>query len=146
MQFKGFILVVFSLTSFFVAAQECVLGVSEKSSEILIKVFQLNEEQVAKMEVWQAELQLKTKALEDEIQLLLDTHPQSSPQELTTLADKYQQLQQKIVNVSRETDVSLLSIFNEKQYERYIMLCDEARRRPIKVVPLALQGNAEIKD
>jgi hypothetical protein len=50
------------------------------------------------------------------------------------------------VNVSRETDVSLLSIFNEKQYERYIMLCDEARRRPIKVVPLALQGNAEIKD
>lgn len=147
MQIKGFLLlIVFSLTPFFVAAQECTLGVSEKSSEVLIKVFQLNEEQVAKMETWQAELELKTKSLEDEIQLLLDTHPQSSPQELITLAEKYQLLQQKIVNVSRETDISLLSIFNEKQYERYLMLCNEARRVPIKVIPATLHGSADIKD
>jgi len=147
MQFKGFILlVVFSFLSFFGVAQECTLGVSEKSSEILIKVFQLNEEQIAKMETWQAELQLKTKSIEDEIQVLLDTHPQSSPQELTTLADKYQKLQQKIIKVSRDTDVSLLSIFNENQYERYLMLCNEARRRPIKVIPVALQGSTTIDD
>jgi len=147
MQFKGFILlIVFSFVSIYSLAQDCELGLNEESSEMLIKVFQLNEDQISKMETWQAELEIKTKTLEDEIQLLLDTHPQSSTQELTNLAGKYERLQQSMLAASREADVFLLSTFNKKQYERYLMLCHEVVRRPIKVVPVSLQGTISIPD
>ncbi len=45
-------------------------------------------------------------------------------------------LQQKIVATSKATDKKLLSTFNEKQYDRYLVLCNEAFRAPIQVVPV----------
>lgn len=129
----------FSFFSFLGNAQDCTLGLNEKSSELFIKIFQLNEAQISKMEKWQAELQIETKTIEDEIEQVLASQPQSTPEELTALADKYLVLQQKIVAASRATDELMLSTFNEKQYERYLMLCHEVIRRPIRVVPMGLK-------
>ncbi|TMM53229.1 hypothetical protein FEE95_19365 [Maribacter algarum] len=129
------------LISFSGNAQDCTLDVGGKNSEMLIKVFQMNAEQITKMEALRAELQIETKVVEDEIQKLFDNHPQSTPDELTTLSEKYKVLQQKIVLASKATDKMLLSSFNEKQYNRYLELCYEAIRKPIKVTPAVLKDS-----
>lgn len=130
----SFIVLVFMSSYGF--GQDCTLDVGGKNSDILIKVFQMNEEQVTKMEALRAELEIETKVIEDEIQKLFDNHPQSTPEELMTLSNKYKVFQQNIVLASKATDKMLLSIFNEKQYDRYLELCREAIRKPIKVVPV----------
>lgn len=126
------------LFSFWGNAQDCTLDVGGKNTDILIKVFQMNEAQISKMETLAAELAIETKVIEDEIQKLFDNHPQSTPEELETLSNKYKVFQEKIVMASKATDKMLLSSFNEKQYERYLELCYEALRRPIKVKPISL--------
>jgi len=131
-----FILLLFSLSGI---AQDCTLDVGGKNTETLIKVFQMNEAQISKMEALRAELEIETKIIEDEIQKLFDNHPQSSTEELTTLSNKYKVFQEKIVQAAKATDKMLLSSFNEKQYDRYLELCYEAIRKPIKVVPVVLK-------
>ena len=122
-------------------AQDCTLDVGGKNTDVLVSVFQMNEAQVAKMEALGAELRIETKVVEDEIQLLFDTHPQSTQDELTRLSAKYKVLQEKIVMASKATDKMLLSSFNVKQYERYLELCNEAIRKPIRVVPVAIKDS-----
>lgn len=129
----------FFLCTFWGIAQDCTLDIGGKNGDTLIQVFQMNEEQTAQMETWRAELNIEIKVIEDEIQKLFDNHPQSTPDELTTLAGKYKVFQQKIVDASKATDKKLLSVFNSKQYDRYLELCHEAIREPIQVVPLALK-------
>lgn len=127
------------LFSFYANAQDCTLDVGGKNTDILVQVFQMNQEQIKTMETLREELAIETKVIEDEIQKLFDNHPQSTPEELTTLSIKYKVFQEKIVMASKATDKMLLSTFNEKQYERYLELCYEAVRRPIKVIPLSLK-------
>ena len=122
-----------------VSAQDCTLDVGGKNTDVLVKVFQMNAAQVGNMETLSAELKLETKVIEDEIQKLFDSHPQSTPEELTTLSEKYKVFQEKIVMASKATDKMLLSIFNEKQYDRYLELCYEAVRKPIKVLPTSVK-------
>jgi len=142
MYVKAFVLVLFfSFFSFWGNAQDCTLNIGGKNAEILVKVFQLNEAQIEQMQAWSAELAITNKATEDDIQKLFDTHPQSTEEELTTLAEKYKVLQQKMVNASREADKRLLTIFNELQYKRYLQLCAEAIRRPIKVNPIGIRDS-----
>jgi len=95
----------------------------------------MNEDQIRKMETLRAELEIETKVIEDEIQKLFDNHPQSTQEELITLSNKYKVFQEKIVMASASTDKMLLSTFNQKQYDRYLELCYEAVRKPIKVQP-----------
>ena len=127
--------------SFLAENRRCTLDIGGKNTETLIKVFQLNEAQIAEMETWSTELAVANKVLEEDIQKLFDSHPQSNPEELTTLAEKYRVLQSKMVNASREADEKLLTIFNERQYERYLQLCSEALRRPIRVVPIGIKDS-----
>ena len=131
-----FILLLFS---FFGNAQDCTLDVGGKNTDILVKVFQMNAEQIGEMETLGAELEIEIKVIEDEIQKLFDNHPQSTTEELTTLSVKYKVLQEKIVMASKATDKMLLSSFNEKQYDRYLELCYEAVRKPIKVLPVSIK-------
>ncbi len=131
----------FFLCGFWGMAQDCTLDVGGKNSDTLIQVFQMSEEQVSQMETWRSELNIEIEVVEDEIQKLFDNHPQSSPEELTTLAVKYKVFQQKIMDASKATDKRLLSIFNVKQYDRYLELCYEAFRRPLRVVPVALKDS-----
>ena len=136
----------FLFSALVVRAQECTLDIGGKNSEILIKVFQLNEVQITQMNAWSAELAETNKVVEDEIQKLFDSHPQSTPDELTTLAEKYKALQSKIVNASREVDKKLLTIFNERQYDRYLQLCAEAIRLPIKVIPIGVRDSLVVPE
>ena len=129
----------FLLFSFWGMAQDCILDIGGKNTDTLVQVFQMNEEQTSQMNIWHAELVIETKVVEGEIQKLFDSHPQSTPEELTSLAVKYKVLQEKIVNASKATDQRLLSIFNKKQYDRYLELCNEAFRRPIRAVPVDIK-------
>jgi len=119
-------------------SQECTLNIGGENSETIISVFQLNENQKEQLEILSAELSITTKEIEDSIQNLFDTHPQSTPQELTDLAEKYEGYKLKLVNASAQKDKDLLALFNVKQYERYVDLCREALLEPIKVNPVPL--------
>ncbi|CAM3554729.1 hypothetical protein [Zobellia roscoffensis] len=116
-------------------AQNCTLDIGGKNNETIKTIFQLNEEQVGIMEALQGELAVTTKSLEEQIEKLLAQHPQSTEEDLIKLAEKYKALQQQLVQVAYDSDKQLLSVFNMKQYERYLQLCNEAIRIPIKVVP-----------
>lgn len=132
---------VFPLFTLVGSAQECTLDIGGKNSETLINVFQLKESQITQMKTLSAELALANIALENDIQKLFDTHPQSTPEELATLAAKYNALQNKMVSASREADKKLLIIFNKRQYDRYLQLCNEAIRLPIKVIPIGVKDS-----
>ena len=128
------LLLVFSTSLLFAQQlEDCTLGLGGKDTETIIKIFQLNEEQQAKMETWSAELQTQNKLIEDQVQELFAKHPQSTPDELNTLAGKYDVLKNKIVTISREYDLKLLTLFNQRQYERYEALCKAAYRRPMTI-------------
>lgn len=130
---------------FSASAQNCTLDIGGKNIDLIVKIFQLNEVQVETMEKLRAELEITAKTVEDDIQKLFDQHPQSTPEELTTLAGKYKVLQQKLVNASFESDTKLLATFNERQYERYLILCDEALRDPIRIVPVQIGDSIDPK-
>ncbi|MGB5553768.1 MAG: hypothetical protein WBM83_03850 [Flavobacteriaceae bacterium] len=119
-------------------AQTCTLDVGGNNGEMITKIFQLNQEQIGIMEQLKAEFEITSRTIEDTIQKLFDEHPQSTTEELTTMAGKYKALQQKIVDASLESDTKLLSVFNEKQYQRYLLLCNEAIREPIRVIPVQM--------
>ncbi|MEL6918539.1 MAG: hypothetical protein AAFO99_12505 [Bacteroidota bacterium] len=128
------LLLVFGLLFVTGSAQECTLDIGGKNTETIIKIFQLNEEQIGKMEMWQGELDIKTKDIEDQIRQLMEKHPQKTPEDLTLFAKKYDALKDQMVNTSKAYDTKLIAIFNERQYQRYVDLCIEALRTPI-VVP-----------
>ncbi len=127
----------FFLILFYARSQNCLLDIGV-NSEAITKIFQLNAEQVSKMEEFRGKLELELKVINEDIQKLFKDHPQKTQEELTALAEKYKALQKKMVQVSLDGDTKLLSLFNRKQYDRYLTLCEEASRDPIKVVPLAL--------
>ncbi len=138
---KAILTLVVTFFLFFSAgAQSCTLDIGGKDIDLIVKVFQLNEAQVETMEKLRAELEITTKTVEDDIQKLFDQHPQSSPEQLTTLAEKYKVLQQKLVDASYDSDRKLLETFNERQYERYLSLCMEALLDPIRVAPVQMGG------
>ncbi len=115
------------------SAQECTLGIGGKDDETIIQVFQLNIEQVVKMEELSKLLDIEISPIELQSKELLETHPQKTPEELTELAVKFKVLENKIVQISRLYDQKLLGLFNQKQYQRYLELCREVARTPLKV-------------
>ncbi|WP_298472715.1 hypothetical protein [uncultured Maribacter sp.] len=133
---KDVVVIVLFLISFYGFSQDCTLDIGGGNTEVLISVFQLNANQVAKLEALQGEFKVKAKASQDEMDKLLEKHPQSSPEELTKLGEKYSVLEQNLVNLSRAADKEFLKIFNEKQYNRYLELCREAIRKPIVIKPI----------
>lgn len=112
---------------------DCTLDMGGQDSELIIKIFQLNDDQIAKMETWRAELELKNRVLVDQIEWLFENHPQGTEEDLINLSKKYNVLQRQILSNSRTYDQMLLGAFNERQYERYSILCAEAMRQPLPV-------------
>lgn len=130
------VVIVLFLTSFCGFSQDCTLNIGGGNTEVLTSVFQLNANQVAKLEALQGEFIIKAKTSQDEMDKLLANHPQSTPEELTKLGEKYSVLEQNLVSLSRATDKEFLQIFNEKQYNRYLELCKEAIRKPMVIQPI----------
>jgi Skp family chaperone for outer membrane proteins len=120
-------------------AQDCTLDIGGDNTDMMIEVFQLSGKQIKTMENLKSDLEIQTKSLKEDIQKLFNDHPQSSTEELQVLADKYRVLEQKIMDASWECDKKLLTTFNEKQYRRYLDLCHEAFRKPIKIIPVAVK-------
>lgn len=112
-------------------AQECTLDLGSDNLEMLTKVFQLNEAQVAQVEGWRAQLTVESRLIEDQIKELFNTHPQSSFDEIEAMSKKYKVLQDKLVNISFSFDNKLVQAFNDRQYERYVTLCNEAALEPL---------------
>lgn len=114
--------------------RDCMLGLGGTASETIIQVFQLNKEQISKMDQWKAALGQDNKIVQDEITQLFDTDGQSSEEALQEMATTYRGLKDKVIENSKAYDRKLLNIFNEKQYQRYIALCKEARRIPMTIL------------
>ena len=133
----GLAFLIFILTNWqgYSQTDYCALDIGGDDSDTIIQIFQLNEEQQSLMEGWRAELQLKTRLIEDDIEQLLATHPQSTQTDLQNLARKYAVLRDKLLTVSSEYDQRLLGVFNEKQYKFYTELCREAMRTPLNPIP-----------
>lgn len=128
-------LVLLIISCFEGIAQDCTLDIGGENSGTIIKVFQLNEAQIATMEALRGELAIETKTIEDQIEKLLAEHPQSKEADLLTMGEKYKVLQEKLVQASWQSDKKLLNTFNARQYERYLELCNAAIRRPIRIIP-----------
>lgn len=132
---KQLLLGIFILSACISTAQipDCTLDMGGQDSELIVKIFQLNEQQIGKMDEWRAELDLKNRVLQDQIAWLFENHPQGSEEELINLSKKYNVLHRQMLSNSRTYDQMLLGTFNERQYERYILLCNEAMRKPLSV-------------
>ncbi len=136
----------FLLAGFFVCGStnaqlpDCTLGMGGKDTEVLTKVFQLNDEQIKTMDLWIGELHSRNKEIEDRIKELFDNHPQGTQEELVTLAKKYKDLKDQLVAISTKYDQQLLGLFNDRQYQRYIELCAEALRKPLS--PIGTEGTS----
>lgn len=128
-------LIVLVLSCTWGTAQDCTLDIGGKNKETIIKVFQLNEEQIEKMEAWRAELKIERQHIEDKMKVLLNDHPQESQEDLNTLAKKFDILKEEVLTASKSYDKKLIAIFNERQYQRYANLCHEAIRTPLVVDP-----------
>ena len=128
----------------FSQVDDCSLDIGGKDNEVLIQVFQLNEEQQSKLEVWTTELELQSKTLEDDIRKLLADHPQSTEADLMNLSQKYTKLKDELVFLSLQYDQKLLGIFNEKQYKFYTELCKEALRKPL--IPIVEEEEKEERE
>ncbi|MDT7829757.1 hypothetical protein RQM65_13870 [Pricia sp. S334] len=143
MTLRIFLTTAFALISFSVAAQTCRLDIGGKDVKSIIEVFQLRETQVVLLDSLRTELSEETGRLEVQIEELLAKHPQSTEEELVQLADKYKVLQQRLLAASYESDKTLLSAFNAKQYQRYLELCRAALRMPIEVTPMVYGDSSD---
>lgn len=132
MNVKHIMLFVFiSLISWFSNAQMCILDIGTENSEQIKQVFQLKETQITALEEYKEILNKEISTLQQQVQELLETHPQSNPDELLVLAKKHKVLEDQMFTATVTYDQKLISLFNEKQYERYLLLCNEAKRTPI---------------
>ena len=132
---KFYFFVIFGTIFITGSAQDCTLGIGGKNAETIVTVFQLNETQTSTMEALRGELEIETKIVEEQIEKLLAEHPQSKPEDLIVMGEKYKVLQNKLVQASYQSDKKLLTTFNTKQYARYLELCNAAIRRPIRITP-----------
>ncbi len=112
-------------------AADCTLGLGGKDTEVIIQVFQLNGEQQVKLDMWVAEYQLSSRLIQEEIDQLLASHPQKTPEDLHNMAQKYNTLKTKLFGISRGYDRKLIGLFNQQQYEVYLKLCNEVNRKPM---------------
>ena len=117
------------------AQQECSLGIGATESDTIIQIFQLKEEQITNLEEFKAALEIETRLLDEERKNLFENHPQSTPEDLTALGAKYKVLEERMKQVFKKYDLKHLALFNEKQYQRYVTLCQEVSRQPLVVVP-----------
>ena len=119
------------MTSFSFAQYDCYLGIGGKDDERITEVFQLSEEQVEKLRNWGAELKFRNEIFELRAKSLLKNHAQASPEDLLKMSYDYKAILDSMTANMRMLDKRMLSTFNDKQYNLYIMLCNQLSRSPI---------------
>ncbi len=113
------------------SSQECALGIGGKDTELIIQVFQLNDLQQQKLREWTEELESTNSELQEKARVLLETHPQTTTEEVEVLGAKYREIKDVMLANSLRYDRLLLGTFNELQYRRYVELCQEVYRAPM---------------
>lgn len=83
------------------------------------------------MRNWGAELEYRNSFLKNSAENLLKKHAQSSPEDLIELSYEYQKLIDSMRSNMRMLDQRLLALFNDRQYDLYIRLCNKVSRSPI---------------
>ncbi|MDC6352509.1 hypothetical protein PP178_13190 [Zeaxanthinibacter sp. PT1] len=48
------------------------------------------------------------------------------------MSEKFTSLKEELLTASKAIDQKLLGIFNDRQYMRYVELCEEVARRPMQ--------------
>ena len=112
---------------------DCTLGVGGKDDEVIIEVFQLNDEQQENLKNWSAELKVRNMYLKDKAKSLLKKHQQSPPSALMEMSYQYQQILDSMRSNVRLIDRRLLGTFNQKQYDLYVELCGMISMSPMRV-------------
>ena len=111
--------------------QDCTLGLGNKDTDVIFKVFKLSEEQQALAEAMAAEYRTNSRLIQDEVDLLFESHPQRTKEDLQRMAQKFDSLKIQLTAMSRSYDEKLVGLFNQKQYEVYLQLCNEVMRKPL---------------
>lgn len=111
--------------------EDCFLGIGGKDDETITTVFELTEDQVEQMRNWGAELKFRNEVFEMRAKRLLETHAESSPEELMKMSKQYKALLDSIYNNMRMLDRRMLGTFTTDQYNLYIMLCNQVYRSPM---------------
>lgn len=127
------------------AQADCILGIGVTSDSALIKVFQLKDSQVEKLISYSEEVKYRQEILDNKLENIQESHPQSTVSELSKLATEYSSIMDSMALVQIMVDKRLLSLFNEKQYTLYRNLCREASRSPLVVVPSIYKDSIDLK-
>mgnify|MGYP000099902379 FL=1 len=109
------------------------MGIGGDDDEAIAEVFQLNDAQLEQFKNWSAEVKVRNSYLKDQAKYLLKKHAQSSPEDLMAVSYKYRDLLDSMRQNVRMLDKRLLSIFNDRQYNLYLELCNQLTLRPIYV-------------
>jgi Skp family chaperone for outer membrane proteins len=117
------------------AQEDCSLGIGATDTDILVQVFQLRPEQKIKLEEFHAAISKEIQSMDGEIETLIETHPQTTPEDLIAFGAKHKVLEDRVKDIFQKYDLKLLALFNEKQYQRYVSLCKEVLRQPLVAVP-----------
>ncbi|MDC6390336.1 hypothetical protein PP182_16720 [Maribacter sp. PR1] len=123
----------YSLSSW--SQSDCVLGVGITDNDIIAQVFQMNEMQQENLANFSAELKYRNEVLNNQLENIYTRHPQSTVEEINELAVKYRGVMDSMKIVQAMIDKKVLSLFNQKQYEFYLTLCQEAARSPYIITP-----------
>ena len=136
MNFHRALLIFSCFTSFSLMSQtDCVLGVGITENDIIAEIFQMNEMQKENLANSAAELKYRNELLNNQLENIYTRHPQSTVEEINELAVKYRGVMDSMKIVQAMIDKKVLSLFNQKQYEFYLTLCQEAARSPYIITP-----------
>lgn len=112
--------------------QDCPLGLGGTDPQQITKVFEFDSAQEERMMKWVDSLEQKNAPLQLELDELLASHPQQTPEQLTAMGQKYEEIKEKMVRNSRFYDRLLLGIFRPAQYRKYAELCAELDLYPLE--------------
>ena len=126
-----------------VLGQDCALGMGGSDPEQIVEVFELDDFQQDRMQFWIEALEKENAPLQQQLDSLLSTHPQETPEELTALGQKYEEIKERMVGNSLRYDQLLLGIFRPGQYRKYEALCEEVGQFPLEPTSPAMLKEKE---
>lgn len=112
--------------------QDCTLGLGNKDTDVIFKVFKLSDEQKILAEALASEYRTNSRLIQDQVDQLFESHPQRTQEDLQRMAQKFDSLKIQLTSMSRSYDQKLVGLFDQKQYEVYLQLCNEVMRRPLR--------------
>ncbi|MEJ2162822.1 MAG: hypothetical protein P8X60_05735 [Robiginitalea sp.] len=112
--------------------QDCALGIGGTDPGQIMEVFELDDDQKEQLQHWVQALESENTPLQKTLDSLLAIHPQETPEQLTALGRKFENIKEKMVMNSLRYDQLLLGIFRPGQYRKYEILCKQIGKLPLE--------------